>query len=293
MRIQLTKRKSLPLLLILCFLSFSIIEGFLPLHPFESIAHRGASNVAPENTMAAFEEALALDFDYIELDVHLSKDGEFIVIHDDTVDRTTNGEGKINEMTVQDIKELDAGSWYSPQFTNESIPLLREVIDKFGGKIGLLIEIKTTGQQIEMAGALSPLLLDSIEKGQLSYKNVKVQSFNVKEIEKFHQLAPKIATGLLLNNPLDTFQLTTYRQFTTFLSIHYYAISSAFIKQAEFYDYEIYSWTIKQQYQFYDMQRIGVHGIISDEEMKTRNTHFYALVSPLLKGQDILRTFFV
>ena len=99
------------------------------------IAHRGASAHAPENTLAAFQLALEQGADGIELDVMLSKDGQLIVIHDDKVDRTTNGTGKVADMYLSELKVLDAGQ-------GESLPTLPEVFDRFGGKFLINIELK-------------------------------------------------------------------------------------------------------------------------------------------------------
>ena len=84
------------------------------------LAHRGYSAKAPENTMAAFELALAVGADGIELDVHMTRDGEIVVIHDDTLDRTTNGKGPVSDQTMAELRELDAGSWFSPEFAGEN-----------------------------------------------------------------------------------------------------------------------------------------------------------------------------
>lgn len=285
-------KRRFSLLIIFSLLIANILILFLPLQTFEAIAHRGASKEAPENTMAAFERAAELQYDFIELDIQLSKDGELVVIHDATVNRTTNGTGSIKDMTLADIQALDAGSWFSSSFKGEKIPLLQEVLDRFGGEIGLLIEIKYPDLYPEISETLSTVLTAYVEKG-LPRKLLKVQSFNIHEVEKFHQLSPNISTGLLLNHPLDLFQLTSYRHFASFLSINYYSLTNNFIKQAEFYGYDIYSWTIKDQFQFYSMQKIGVHGIISDEPMKHENSHLYAFIRPFIKGQELLRTFFV
>ena len=92
------------------------------------IAHRGASGYAPENTLASMELAIKLGCDAIELDIHLTKDQQIVVCHDFTVDRTTNGRGEIENLTLEDIKKLDAGSWFSDEFKGEKIPTLEEVI---------------------------------------------------------------------------------------------------------------------------------------------------------------------
>lgn len=110
----------------------------------ELMAHRGNSALAPENTLAAFAKAVESGAQWTELDVHLSADGEVVVMHDPTVDRTTDGTGVVAEMTLAQLKKLDAGSWFGPEFAGERIPTLREVIDLVGDRIRLNVEIKST-----------------------------------------------------------------------------------------------------------------------------------------------------
>jgi glycerophosphoryl diester phosphodiesterase len=105
-------------------------------------AHRGASAIAPENTMAAFSAALECGADGLELDVHLSRDGVPVVIHDDTLARTTNGQGRVNGKTWSQLQMLDAGSWFSATFAGEPVPSLEEVLRTFGGRMQLNLEIK-------------------------------------------------------------------------------------------------------------------------------------------------------
>ncbi|MCS0790391.1 glycerophosphodiester phosphodiesterase family protein [Cytobacillus pseudoceanisediminis] len=266
-------------------LLMTISYFFQPLMPFQSIAHRGASALAPENTLASFEKAIELGFDYIELDVRLSKDKQLVVIHDANVLRTTDGEGLIEDLTVKEIKKLDAGSWFSPAYAGERIPLLNEVLKEVSGKTGIIIEMKSPENQPGMTEILADMLN--------SYKpdnQIKVQSFHINEIKKFHQLAPEISAGLLLSKHLDLFHLASYREFASFLSVHHLLLSKSFINQAELFGYEIYSWTISKQYQFADMQRLGVHGIISDDEKRIPDSIIYVLITPFLKGQDFFKT---
>ena len=108
-----------------------------------NIAHRGASGYAPENTLAAFDKAVEMQADYIEIDVQLSKDDLPVVIHDDTLDRTTNGTGNISAYTLQELKSLDAGSWFDKKYAGEKIPSLNEVLEMYGEKINILIELKS------------------------------------------------------------------------------------------------------------------------------------------------------
>lgn len=106
------------------------------------VAHRGASGTFPENTLVSFKEAIRLDVESIEFDVHLSRDYELIIIHDGSVDRTTDGSGKIEDLTLGDIKKLDAGSKVGSQFAGERIPILSETLDIMPENIRLNIHVK-------------------------------------------------------------------------------------------------------------------------------------------------------
>ncbi|GAK04128.1 glycerophosphoryl diester phosphodiesterase [Geomicrobium sp. JCM 19037] len=106
------------------------------------IAHRGYSANAPENTVAAFQQAVHKGADGIELDVHRSLDGELIVIHDEWINRTTNGEGKVADMTLGQLKAHDAGSWYSEAYRGEKIPTLSEVFECMPKETVINVEIK-------------------------------------------------------------------------------------------------------------------------------------------------------
>lgn len=114
------------------------------------IGHRGAMGYAPENTIVSFEEGIRRGADWIEMDVQLANDGEVVVIHDLSVERTTNGSGFVREMPWRKLRTLDAGSWFQPEFTGERIPILDEVFDRFrnrrtsrGRPVGFVVELKT------------------------------------------------------------------------------------------------------------------------------------------------------
>ncbi len=97
-------------------------------------AHRGASEAAPENTLAAIQKALNSPADFIEIDIHQTLDSQLVLMHDATLDRTTNGEGPISAMSLAQIKQLDAGSWFKPEFKNEKVPTLEEVLKLVKGR---------------------------------------------------------------------------------------------------------------------------------------------------------------
>ena len=149
------------------------------------VGHRGAAGLAPENTMASFKKALELGVDIIELDIHLSADDKLIVMHDHNVRRTTNGTGEIADLTLAEIKKLDAGSSFHQKHSNEKVPTLNEVLDLVGNKCKVMIEIKWPKKGIYEG--LVDELVNILEKGNL-INNVIVQSFEVEYLKKIMQL---------------------------------------------------------------------------------------------------------
>lgn len=122
------------------------------------IAHRGDSAHAPENTLAAFEKAVGTGVDYIELDVHLSRDDRVIVIHDETVDRTTDGHGRVADLTLAHLQALDAGSWFGAAFARERVPTLEQVLAKMKGRAKVFIELKEVEPEKGPASGRAELL---------------------------------------------------------------------------------------------------------------------------------------
>ena len=132
------------------------------------IAHRGGSKLAPENTIAAFKNAIAIGVDMIEIDVILSKDKEVVVIHDDKIDRTTNGSGIVKEMTLSEIQKYSAGSWFDEKYNDEKIPTLNQVMNLINGRVKLLIEIK--GGDEEYPGLENKVVeIDNFQSKQEAY----------------------------------------------------------------------------------------------------------------------------
>ena len=121
------------------------------------IAHRGASAYAPENTLAAFALAAEMKAQWFELDCTLTKDGEVLVIHDDTIDRTTGGTGAVRDFTLAELKELEAGKWMDEKFDGEPLPTLGEALDLGKGRIGVYIEIKDSDNDRELWTKLEAL----------------------------------------------------------------------------------------------------------------------------------------
>lgn len=135
-------------------------EAGAPEGAVDVIAHRGASAYAPENTLASFAEAIRLGADWFELDCTLTKDGAVVVIHDDTVDRTTAGTGAVKDLTLLELKELEAGAWFDLAHAGQPIPTLGEALDLAKGRIGVYVEIKGAGGDGPTVQALLDPTLD-------------------------------------------------------------------------------------------------------------------------------------
>jgi len=160
--------------------------------------HRGAGFSAPENTMASFQMAYAMDVDMIELDVRLTQDDELVVMHDHQVSRTTNGTGSLAEMTLSEVKQLDAGSWFNGAFAGEPVPTLMEVLTWAKGKIELLIEIKGSPQP---QNGIEEAVISAIRTAGME-DSVLVKSFFHRSIQRTRQIDPQIPTGILYASAL-------------------------------------------------------------------------------------------
>jgi len=155
------------------------------------IAHRGASGRAPENTLASFQAALDIGVDGIELDVHLSRDGQLVVIHDANLKRTTNGQGLVHEHTLAELKTLDAGGWHSPAFAGEKIPTFEEVLDLVGRRVPLQVEIKGA-----TAGVTEATIAALDRRGLLD--TVMMTSFQLNLLPRVRELVPSVEIGALV-----------------------------------------------------------------------------------------------
>lgn len=159
------------------------------------VGHRGAAGHAPENTLASFQKALDLGVHMIELDLHLTADKELVVIHDATVDRTTNGEGAVIDLTVGEIQKLDAGSWFNGKFKEEKVPTLKEVLDVVNGSCPLLIEIKWPKRGI-YNNLTQQLVAILTEYDMIS--QVIIQSFETRYLKEIQNLNPTIKCHQLI-----------------------------------------------------------------------------------------------
>ncbi|WP_173915474.1 glycerophosphodiester phosphodiesterase [Halobacillus sp. Marseille-Q1614] len=229
-----------------------------------NIAHRGASGYAPENTIAAFDKAVEMKADMFEVDVQMSKDGELVLIHDTTLDRTTDGSGNVGDFTYEELQKLDAGSWFGEEFAGEKIPTLGEVLDKYRGKIGILIELKSPalypGIEEKVAEELKARNLDKPENDKII-----VQSFNHESVQKVHELLPSMPLGVLLGNTEVTDeQLSEFASYAEYFNPNKAMITKEFVDRLHSFDLQTQPYTVRDQASADYLLKAGVDGIITD-----------------------------
>jgi len=224
-----------------------------------AIAHRGASGYAPENTMAAFRRAISQGASFIETDLHLTRDAHFVAIHDDTVDRTTGGHGPVNQMTLAEIRRLDAGSWFASEFIGERVPTLVEVLE-FAHKhdVVFYLELKPSG----FWGGEHALISNLRDSGEIP--RVMVISFDPGILAGLRKIEPTLMTGLLYNGKIaDPFEKAVEigaRQ----LAVRGDLVTPNFLREAHKRDLQVVCWTINSPAHMRLLEASGVDGIMSD-----------------------------
>ncbi|CAH1222603.1 Glycerophosphodiester phosphodiesterase [Paenibacillus plantiphilus] len=215
-------------------------------------AHRGASGLAPENTLAAVREALAFPFvQWIELDVQLSSDGIPVVIHDDRVNRTTNAAGRVVDYTAAQMYAFDAGSWFDKQFAGEGVPTLEQVIEAAKGRCRLNIELKTYSGLYPM---LEQRVVELVYEHGLQHDAV-ITSFDTGALRRVRQLSEEIETGLIVDKMSPHKALDELRQLEAgFLSLGYRSVSSKLMELMREAGITVMAWTVDD---IADMQRLA------------------------------------
>ena len=163
---------------------------------FWVIAHRGVSGSYPENTLSAFQAAIDIRAEMVELDVSISRDGIPVVVHDRTVDRTTDFEGDVQSFSVEELKRMEVGAWFSEEFRGEEFPTLRESLELMKGQIAVNIEIKTEAVSDEIQGGVVDKALQIVKDLDM-ISSVIFSSFDYRVMEQLNVLDSKIAKALL------------------------------------------------------------------------------------------------
>ncbi|MGI9386729.1 MAG: glycerophosphodiester phosphodiesterase [Methyloligellaceae bacterium] len=268
----------LKLLMLLCVLTASVQAG-QPISPLSSqstfkpskimvIGHRGAAGSAPENTLAAIKEALKQGVDAIEVDLHQSADGVVVAIHDDTVDRTTDGKGKVADLTIEQLKELDAGGWFDAKFAGEQIPTLEEVLRAVPDKTVLILEVK---EGSETYPGIERRIIDGVRQAERT--NVILKSFSIEVLKTFERIAPDYVRLYVFNAHIPFLNLivddwlrfgNAFDQNVSWLQKHSSFITDGFVRRAQERKIQVVAWNVHDPAMMREMIDLRVDAIETD-----------------------------
>lgn len=211
------------------------------------IGHRGAKGYAAENTLESFQKAVELGVDGLELDVHLSSDGKVMVIHDETIDRTTSQKGFVNHFTAKELELL-------------GIPTLESVFDLVNQKCFINVELKT----YETADKVVELVEDFVSENDWNYEQIIVSSFDWNALQQVHFLNDKIEIGVLTNTDLDL--AIAFAKFIKAYSVHpyYHLLTAENVAKMQSKNFKVYPWTINEPEDIIFVKSLHVDGIITD-----------------------------
>lgn len=246
------------------------------------IAHRGACREAPENTLSAFQLAMEQGADMLELDVRLSRDGQIVVFHDRALKRTSNGEGRVESLTYEELRALDAGSWFDAyHFGGECIPHLREVLELTAGKIMLNIEIKKDAVQ-RTDDLIERQVLTLLQEYEM-VPHTMISSFATLPLLRLKQVEPRLSTALLYGNTVHTnlrpkipvygyqaYQLVL-RTRADSLNVRRNLVTRGFLKRSRETGVRIHPFTVDEAKDMKKLIRRKVNGIITNQPEKLRH----------------------
>jgi glycerophosphoryl diester phosphodiesterase len=229
------------------------------------IAHRGDKTHAPENTLAAFESAAENGADAIEFDVKLTSDGQIIVLHDPTVDRTTNGDGKIYQLPFAAVRELDAGTWFSEEFKGQCIPTLDEVFETVGNRLHMNIELTNYATPFD---SLVPKVVELIKKHALQNR-ILFSSFFARNLSMTRMLLPEVPRGLLCMRGIKGAWGRSFTWRGDYFGLHPYwtDIDPGLVNRVQAAGKRVYAWTVNPAEELKKMIGFGVDAIITDDPL--------------------------
>lgn len=226
-------------------------------------AHRGARLVAPENTLPAFQKALEMGVDGIELDVHLTCDGELVVIHDFEASTTTSGSGLVTALTAAEICAFDAGSHFDTAYAETRVPTLEAVLDLVGDRCQINIEIKSLDLYARDASDRVAALM----RARNLYDQVIISSFNPITLIKLHHLDPKLALGILYDAEMPPLFRTIWAgppMHPRAQHPEHVLIDAAFMQWARGVGCQVNTWTVNDVFEARRLAALGVNVIMTD-----------------------------
>ena len=232
------------------------------------IGHRGFPAKFPENTIASFEGAIEAGCDMVELDVTLTKDRKVVVIHDDTLERTTSGKGLVKAHTLEEIKRLDAGSWFHPRFSTERVPELSEVMKLTAGRCMVNIEIKKSAFEADYPNDAIERQVVTLVKTRGAMNRVLVSSYDKRMLQRIAAMEGPPAIACISNHPLDQTDLAMLLAIKAF-SWHprFTVLTRDQVEMLHTRGLKIFPWTINTRQDVESMLDLGVDGLICNDLM--------------------------
>lgn len=227
----------------------------------EITAHRGAAMHAPENTVAAVEAALEAETDWVEIDVQETADGEVVVVHDSDLKKVAGVDLKIWDATLEDLEDIDVGSFFSPEFSDQRVPKLQEVLELCRGKAGVVIELKYYGHQVRLEERVAEIV-----DGLGMAAEIKVMSLDYDGLERMKALRPEWRTGYLTSVVMG--DLT--RMDVDFLAVNSGMASRRFVRATQNAGKGVFTWTVNDVLGMSAMMDLGVDSIITDDPQLAR-----------------------
>lgn len=242
--------------------------GTRPRH-LEVHAHRGGAGLAPENTLAAFRKALELGVDALEMDLHVTRDGAVVVIHDETLDRTTNGRGSVGDLTLEEVKWSDAGTKFAPAFRGERVPTLREVIDLVkatgNNRVRLDLELKFHPDHPGEPKDFEERVLAVLRETSI-IERVNIISFHHPSLTKVKAQEPRLRTGLLAGGdkgPQDPVALVR-RYRADYYSPNFRLVTAEAVAALHQAGNPIVPWTVNEEGEMRRLMALGIGALVGD-----------------------------
>jgi glycerophosphoryl diester phosphodiesterase len=226
-----------------------------------NIAHRGASGRFPENTLTAFSAAIDAGAQVCELDVQLTNDGSLVVIHDETVERTTDGRGVVRSMTLNQIRRLDAGGRFGREFRGEKVPTLEEVLVLANGRCGLNIELKSPGVEHKVCALI-------VERNLLA--TTMISSFDWNAIALVRRLEPLARVGLLASRWPARMVAAARELKAESINPRSDIVSEKLCIAAHHWNLSVYTWTVDEPFEMRRLIASGVDGIMTNYPERLR-----------------------
>lgn len=262
-------KRAIYVILFSCFILSSCSNNVLD-KEFLNIAHRGASGSAPEHTFAAYDKAIKEKADYIELDLQMTKDKKLVAMHDNKINRTTDGDGLVKNKTLSQIRKLDAGSHFNKTFAGEKVPELSDILKKYYNKTNFYIETKTPEMYPEMDRMLIEELNSKVllNKNKLKKGKVIVQSFSEKSLINIYKTNNNIPLIKLINdddvNSLSDRELERLSKHMYGIGLNQKIVNEELVERIQNKGLKVHVFTLNKEKEVKKMKTIGVDGVFNN-----------------------------